>query len=73
MIQKHTPDNHLGLGIRNLVTSPNNKKTACGLYDKNLVIYDNLFLHMVTELEHTNSITIDNQSTKAQPDIYKEE
>ena len=28
---------------------------------------------MVTELEHTNSITIDNQSVKAQPDIYKEE
>ena len=73
VIQKHTPDSHLGLGIRSLVTSPNHKKTACGLYDKNLVIYDNLFLHVVTELEHTNSIMIDNQSAKAQPDIYKEE
>ena len=74
-IVNHTPDSHLGLGIRRLVPSPNGKLTACGLFDTNLVVYSNSFLHQVCELEHTSSITIDGQSEEpsSQPDIFKEE
>ena len=72
-IVKHTPDSHLGLGIRKLVESPNGKLTACGLFDTNLVVYNNSFLHKVCELEHSSSITIQNQSLDTQPDIFKEE
>ena len=70
-IVKHTPDCHLGLGIRNLSISPNAKMIACGLYDSNLVIYNNLTQAQICELDHLPSITIDSKSK--QPDIFKEE
>ena len=72
-IVKHNPDSHLGLGIRNLAFSPNTKMIACGLYDTNLVIYNNLTQHEICELEHAASITIDVKANKNQPDIFREE
>ena len=57
---KHTPDSHLGLGIRNLVISPNAKLIACGLYDTNLVIYNNLTQAQICELDHPTSISLGN-------------
>ena len=72
-IVKHTPDSHLGLGIRNLSFSPNTKQIACGLYDTNLVIYNNLTQSLICELEHKTSITLDTKVTRGQPDIFKEE
>ena len=70
-IVKHTPDSHLGLGIRNLAFSPNTKMIACGLFDTNMVIYNNLTQNQICELDHTPTITIDTKSNRSQPDIFK--
>ena len=72
-IVKHTPDSHLGMGIRKLSFSPNAKQIACGLYDSNLVIYNNLTQALICELDHKTQITLDTTTTRGQPDIFKEE
>ena len=41
-IIRHTPEAHLGLGIRTLSHSPNAKLLACGIYDTNLVLYNTM-------------------------------
>ena len=39
-IVQQSPEANLGLGIRTLSPSPNNKMLACGIYDTNLVLYN---------------------------------
>merc|ERR1719464_408571 len=73
IIVKHTPDSHLGLGIRRISFSPNDKQIAVGLYDSNLVIYNNVTQNPITELEHKPTITLNTRETRGQADIFKEE
>eukprot|EP00354_Favella_ehrenbergii_P012325 CAMPEP_0170467122 /NCGR_PEP_ID=MMETSP0123-20130129/10816_1 /TAXON_ID=182087 /ORGANISM="Favella ehrenbergii, Strain Fehren 1" /LENGTH=47 /DNA_ID= /DNA_START= /DNA_END= /DNA_ORIENTATION= len=41
-IVRHEPEVNMGLGIRTLAQSPNQKLIACGVYDTNLVVYNNI-------------------------------
>jgi WD40 repeat protein len=38
----HTPNSHAGLGIRNLLTSPSGNLVACGMFDTNLGLFNNI-------------------------------
>ena len=71
----HQPEVNMGLGIRLLSHSPNQKLIACGIYDTNLVVYNNCTQTQVCELDHRATIVIDNSPDKNsnQPDIFKEE
>lgn len=40
-IISHQPEVNMGLGIRTLSLSPNKKLIACGIYDTNLIVYNN--------------------------------
>ena len=63
-IVAHTPEANLGLGIRTLSISPNSKMIACGIYDSNLVIYNNCTQTQITELDHKTTIQIDTKQDK---------
>jgi hypothetical protein len=52
----HTPSAHNGLGIRSLLTSPNEKLIACAMYDNQLVLYNNLSQRQVCELDHVEKL-----------------
>ena len=71
----HQPEVNMGLGIRTLVNSPNDKLLACGVYDTNLVIYNNTTQTQVCELEHKATVVVDTQPERnsSQPDVFKEE
>ena len=58
-IVQQTPENNLGLGIRTLSPSPNNKMLACGIYDTNLVLYNSCTNVQICELDHKDKIQID--------------
>lgn len=58
-IVEHSPEANLGLGIRTLVQSPDAKMLACGIYDSNLVVYNQFTQIQICELEHKPSVTID--------------
>ena len=73
-IVQHTPEANLGLGIRTLSQSPNAKMLACGIYDSNLMLYNNCTQVQICELQHNSSLQIDpKQDQASQPDIFKEE
>ena len=55
----HRPEVNMGLGIRTLSHSPNQKIIACGVYDTNLVIYNSCTQTQVCELDHKAQITLD--------------
>lgn len=55
----HQPEVNMGLGIRVLSYSPNQKLIACGIYDTNLIVYNNCTQTQVCELDHKASITLD--------------
>ena len=74
-IVSHQPEVNMGLGIRTLAYSPNDKLIACGIYDSNLVIYNNVTQTQICELDHKATLMIDNQPDRnaLQPDVFKEE
>ena len=71
----HQPNVNMGLGIRTLSHSPNQKLLACAIYDANLVIYNMSTLVQICELHHKSSIVRESpaDSRANQPDVFKEE
>lgn len=55
-IAVHTPKCNMGLGIRTLLVAPSQQIVACGMYDTNMSLYNNLTQREIVELEHITSI-----------------
>lgn len=70
----HQPNCNGGLGIRTLTVSPNTKLLACGTFDTNLVLYNNMTQVQICELEHPTQIDMKPKSDAIQqPIVFREE
>ena len=73
----HCPsDPKQGLGIRNLTISPSQKIVACGLFQTEVSLYNNLTQRDLARLSHPSSIQITGDTLSKQgnqPTVYKEE
>ena len=74
VLARHCPsDPKQGLGIRQLTVSPSNKIVACGLFQPQLALFNNLTQKDLARLHHPIQIQLAAQRNANQPTVYREE